>query len=128
MTFTIKFSTKIAILKKKNTQHTRRPCLSPVGVRRAKIRNERAACPQPRRSKRTRRFFYFYIFYFYFLQKYIFDLKIYRNISRTPRCRAAGGSGAAGVYSCKFPNRKYIFVKNKNIKYKNKKTAFRLLV
>ena len=44
-----------------------------------------------------------------------------------PRCRAARsrppGSWAAGVYSCKFPNRKYIFVKNENIKYKNKKTA-----
>jgi len=26
------------------------------------------------------RFFYFYIFYFRFLQKYIFDLEIYRNI------------------------------------------------
>jgi len=26
------------------------------------------------------RFFYFFIFYFRFLQKYIFDLKIYRNI------------------------------------------------
>ena len=33
------------------------------------------------------------------------------------------GSGAAGVYFCKFPNRKYIFVKNENKKYKNKKTA-----
>ena len=36
------------------------------------------------------------------------------------RCRAARsrppGSGAAGVYSYKFPNRKYIFVKNKNKK------------
>ena len=32
-------------------------------------------------------------------------------------------SGAAGVYFCKFPNRKYIFVKNGNKKYKNKKTA-----
>jgi len=29
----------------------------------------------------------------------------------------------AGVYFCKFSNQKYIFVKNKNIKYKNKKTA-----
>ena len=28
------------------------------------------------------RFFYFYIFYFRFLQKYIFDLEIYRNILR----------------------------------------------
>ena len=34
-------------------------------------------------------FFIFY-FYFLFLQKYIFDLKIYRNIPRPPRCRAAG--------------------------------------
>ena len=44
-----------------------------------------------------------------------------------PGCRAARsrppGSGAAGVYFCKFPNRKYIFIKNRNIKYKNKKTA-----
>ena len=37
--------------------------------------------------------------------------------SRPPRCRAAG------VYFCKFPNQKCIFVKNKNKKYKNKKTA-----
>ena len=29
------------------------------------------------------------------------------------------GSRAAGVYSCKFGKRKYIFVKNENIKYKN---------
>jgi len=39
---------------------------------------------------------------------------------RPPRCRAARsrppGSWAAGVYSCKFPNRKFIFVKNKNKK------------
>ena len=60
---------------------------------------------------------------------------------RPPRCRAAAprdlcaiffanffsqkplppGSRAAEVYSCKFPNQKYIFIKNKNIKYKNKK-------
>ena len=33
------------------------------------------------------------------------------------------GSGAAMVYSCKFWKRKYIFVKNKNKEYKNKKTA-----
>jgi hypothetical protein len=31
------------------------------------------------------------------------------------------GSGAAGVYSCKFRKLKYIFVKNKIEKYKNKK-------
>ena len=36
------------------------------------------------------RFFYFYTFYFRFLQKYIFVFKIYRNIPRPPRCRAAG--------------------------------------
>jgi hypothetical protein len=30
----------------------------------------------------------FFIFYFCFLQKYIFDLEIYRNIPRPPRCRA----------------------------------------
>ena len=42
---------------------------------------------------RTRqRFFYFYIFYFRFLQKYIFDLEIYRNIPRPP------GSGVAGAF------------------------------
>ena len=54
---------------------------------------------------------------------------------RPPRCRATGprdlsaifflffafkslppGSEAAGVYFCKFPNRKYIFVKNENKK------------
>ena len=29
----------------------------------------------------------------------------------------------AGVYFCKFPNQKYIFVKNGNKKYKNKKSA-----
>jgi len=33
------------------------------------------------------------------------------------------GSGAAGVHFCNFSNRKYIFVKNGNKKYKNKKTA-----
>ena len=44
--------------------------------------------------------------------------------SRAARSRPPG-SGAAGVYFCKFPNRKYIFVKNRNKKYKNiKKTAF----
>ena len=49
-----------------------------------------------------------------------------------PGCRAARsrppGSGAAGVYFCKFPNRKYIFVKNGNKKYKNKKTAVAAMV
>ena len=48
------------------------------------------------------RFFYFFIFYFCFLQKYIFDLEIYMNIPRPPRCRRAGiwppGSRAAGAY------------------------------
>ena len=34
------------------------------------------------------------------------------------------GSGAAGVYSCKFRTRKYIFVKNENKKY-NKKNRHR---
>ena len=60
---------------------------------------------------------------------------------RPPGCRAAGSQGpvrnlfsslflqispcrpAAGVYFCKFPYRKYIFVKNGNKKYKNKKNA-----
>ena len=72
--------------------------------------------------------FYFYIFQFYFLQKYIFVFEIYRNIARPPRCRAARSrppsSGAAGVYSCKFRKQKYIFVKNENKKYKNKKPLF----
>ena len=36
------------------------------------------------------RFFYFYIFCFRFLQKYIFDLEIYRNIPRPPGSRAVG--------------------------------------
>ena len=31
-----------------------------------------------------------WFFYFHFLQKYIFDLEIYRNIPRPPRYRAAG--------------------------------------
>ena len=48
------------------------------------------------------RFFYFFIFYFRFLQKYIFDLEICRNIPRPSGCRAAGtwppGSGAAGAF------------------------------
>ena len=30
--------------------------------------------------------FLFFIFYFHFLEKYIFDLEIYRNIPRPPRC------------------------------------------
>ena len=59
----------------------------------------------------------------------IFSAKFFSEMPLPPRCRAARtwlpGSGAAGVYFCKFPNRKYIFVKNKNIKYKNKKTAAR---
>ena len=50
------------------------------------------------------RFFYFYTFYFRFLQKYIFVFKIYRNIPRPPRCRAARTwsprCGAAGLF-CK---------------------------
>jgi len=44
------------------------------------------------------RFFYFYIFYFCFLQKYIFDLEIYRNIPRLSggrdlAARQPGGRG-----------------------------------
>ena len=35
------------------------------------------------------------------------------------------GTGAAGVYFYNFPNQKYIFIKNRNKKYKNKKTAGR---
>ena len=46
--------------------------------------------PCPWWGCRSTAVFYFYIFYFCFLQKYIFDLEIYRNIPRPPRCRAAG--------------------------------------
>jgi len=60
--------------------------------------SSRLGLPDPARV----RFFYFNIFYFRFLQKYIFDMKIYRNIPRPPRCRAAGtwppGCRAAGAY------------------------------
>ena len=56
------------------------------------------------------RFFYFFIFYFRFLQKYIFDLEIYRNIPRPPGCRAARSrppdSGAAGAFLKKISRRK----------------------
>ena len=45
-------------------------------------------------------FFYFFIFYFRFLQKYIFNLEIYRNIPRPP------GSGAAGAFVQKFLRKK----------------------
>ena len=34
------------------------------------------------------------------------------------------GSGADGVYSCKFRKQKYIFVKNEIEKYKNKKSHY----
>ena len=55
----------------------------------------------------------------------IFSANFFSKMPLPPRCRAARsrppGSGAAGVYSCKFPNQKYIFVKNRNKKYKNKK-------
>ena len=65
-------------------------------------------------------FFIFLFFISVFYKKYIFYLEIYRNIPRPPRCRAARSrppsSGAAGVYSCKFRKRKYIFVKNENKK------------
>ena len=51
-------------------------------------------------------FFIFFIFYFRFLQKYIFILKIYRNIPPPPRCWAAGiwspRCGAAGAFLQKF--------------------------
>ena len=52
----------------------------------------------------------FFIFYFRFSQRYIFDLEIYRNIPRSPRCRAAGnwppGSEAAGAFLKKNSRRK----------------------
>ena len=38
--------------------------------------------------------------------------------SGAARCRSPG-SGAAGVYSCKFRKQKYIFIKNEIEKYKN---------
>jgi len=42
-------------------------------------------------------FFYFYILYFCFLQKYIFDLEIYKNIPRRPAAGRPGpGRPAAG--------------------------------
>ena len=44
-----------------------------------------------------------------------------------PRCRAAGSRPAAGVYSCKFRNRKYIFFKNENKKIKKIAPAQALL-
>ena len=44
-------------------------------------------------------------------------VKVFAQKSLPPR------SGAAGVFSCKFRKRKYIFVKNENKKYKNIKTA-----
>ena len=57
----------------------------------------------------------------------IFSVNFFPEMPLPPRCRAARSrppdSGAAGVYSCKFQNRKYIFVKNENKKYKNKKTT-----
>ena len=63
------------------------------------------AAPSPGRP-----FFYFYILYFRFLQKYIFDFEICRNIPRPPVCRAAGtwppGSGAAGAFVKKISRRK----------------------
>ena len=44
--------------------------------------------PEAERTE-SKRFFLFLYFYFCFLQKYIFDLEIYRNIPRPPRCGAA---------------------------------------
>ena len=49
-----------------------------------------------------------------FLREFFF-----RNVSAAPL--PGGQVRTGGVYSCKFSNRKYIFVKNKNKKYKNKK-------
>ena len=69
-----------------------------------------ACSTEPAARPCGRRFFYFFIFYFRFLQKYIFDLEIYRNIPRPPRCRTAGtwppGSGAAGAFLEKISQRK----------------------
>jgi len=69
---------------------------------------EQAALLQPRRGGG---FFIFYFFCFCFLQKYIFVFKIYRNIPRPPRYRAAGTwsprCGAAGAFMQKLL-RKYL--------------------
>ena len=56
--------------------------------------------------------FIFFIFYFYFLQKYIFDLEIYRNILRPLRCRtlAARQQGGMGVFEIKFRKKNYAHV------------------
>ena len=80
--------------------------------RRARVSFSWATSPQASPALRTGRalrmsvlqtaLFLFFIFYFRFLQKYIFDLEIYMNIPRPPRCRAAGTwpprSRAAGAY------------------------------
>ena len=46
--------------------------------------------------------FFIFIFFIFVFYKNIFDLEIYMNIPRPPRCRAAGtwppGSRAAGAY------------------------------
>jgi len=53
-------------------------------------------------TRRARFFLFCYFFIFVFYKKYIFDLEIYKNIPRPPRCRVAGtwppGSRAAGVF------------------------------
>ena len=71
-----------------------------AAIHRARARAQQAGTRV--RGSSARGFFYFYIFYFCFLQKYIFDFKIYRNILRPPGSRAVGtwppGSGAAGAF------------------------------
>ena len=59
----------------------------------------------------------------------IFFVNFFSKIPLPPCCRAArsrpSGSGAAGIYLCKFKNQKYIFVKTKIKNIKIKKTAQR---
>ena len=73
------------------------------GLPTSSVRNFQAEQPkQAQPITLPRGFFIFIFFYFRFLQKYISDLEIYRNIPRPLRCRAAGtwppGSWAVGAY------------------------------
>ena len=64
--------------------------------------------------------FFIFVFFKKKLQKYIFGFRFYSSIPLPPRSGATrsrpSGSGAAGVYFCKFRKQKYIFVKNENKK------------
>ena len=87
--------------------------------------------PLPRWSRRhSARGFFIFIFYISVFYKNIFSIWKFTEIypgrpgpDRPAAERPGPGRPAAGVYLCNFPNRKYIFVKNRNKKYKNKKTA-----